>query len=263
MKYFQVDAFADGVFSGNPAGVVPLEAWPQDLLLQSMAGEHNLSETAFFAPDATGRADFVLRWMTPVSEVELCGHATLSAAHVLWQHLGWSREAVVFSSKSGPLAVRRDGDLYELDFPALPLAPIADSGRLSAALGMAPAEVYSGMHWACVYDSIEQIENLRPDLSELKDIEVIRAVGVTAPGRSHDFVSRLFAPRLGIDEDPVTGSLHSLIAPYWAKRLGRASLSARQISPRGGNLRCVVEGARVRIAGRAVTYLEGTIHVTR
>ncbi|MEL6797048.1 MAG: PhzF family phenazine biosynthesis protein, partial [Planctomycetota bacterium] len=210
-----------------------------------------------------GRADFVLRWMTPVSEVELCGHATLSAAHVLWEHLGWSREAVVFSSKSGPLTVRRDGDQYELDFPALPLEPIADSGRLSAALGTAPAEVYSGMHWVCVYDSIEQIENLSPDLSKLKDIEGIRAVGVTAPGRSHDFVSRLFAPRLGIDEDPVTGSLHSLIAPYWAKSLGRDSLSARQISQRGGDLRCVVEGDRVRIAGRAVTYLEGTIHVNR
>ncbi|MEO1584383.1 MAG: PhzF family phenazine biosynthesis protein [Planctomycetota bacterium] len=258
-RYFQVDAFADAVFGGNPAGVVPLDTWPEDALLQRMAGEHNLSETAFLCRDRSGEEDFLLRWMTPVSEVDLCGHATLSAAHVLWEHLGWSGERVTFSSHSGRLTVRRVGDLYELDFPALRMEPIDDLSALTVALGGAPVEAYRGLYDVAVFESQDDIEGLHPDHSAIARLDGVSALGVTAPGREQHFVSRLFAPRLGIAEDPVTGSLHSLLAPYWSERLGVATLDARQVSRRGGELRCTVDGDRVRIAGRAVTYLQGEI----
>ncbi len=261
LKYFQIDAFADEIFRGNPAGVVPMESWPDDDLLQSMASEHNLSETAFFVPGGEEGADFALRWMTPASEVDLCGHATLATGHALWAHLGWEHDRVVFSSRSGLLTVRRDGALYEMDFPALAIEPAPIDDTLVLALGGRPAEVYTGMDLICVFDTEREVMELSPDFGLLKRIDGVRAVGVTAPGRSHDFVSRLFAPAVGIDEDPVTGSLHCLLAPYWADRLGRTTLVARQVSRRGGEVRCVVDGDRVRLSGRAATYLEGTITV--
>mgnify|MGYP000232091216 CR=1 FL=1 len=258
---FQIDAFASHVFSGNPAAVVPLHSWLDDSTLQAIAAENNLSETAFFVPGGADGTDFDLRWMTPASEVDLCGHATLASAHALWTHLGWDRDRVVFSSRSGPLTVRREGELYEMDFPALPVEPSRADDTLVHALGGRPAEVYTGMDLICVFDNEREIMELNPDFGMLKQIEGVRAVGVTAPGRSHDFVSRLFAPAVGVDEDPVTGSLHCLLAPYWADRLGRSRLVARQVSKRGGEIRCTVDGDRVRLSGRAVTYLEGTITV--
>lgn len=260
-QYFQVDAFASEIFRGNPAGVVPMESWPDDALLQSMASEHNLSETAFFVAGGDDGADFALRWMTPTSEVDLCGHATLAAAHVLWEHLGWKRDSIDFSSRSGRLAVRRDGGLYEMDFPSLPLERVEVGGDLVEALGARPAEVWRGMDLVCVFDDERDVLGLAPDFGVLKRVPGVRAVAATARASEHDFMSRLFAPAVGIDEDPVTGSLHSMLAPLWAERLGTNTLNAFQASKRGGEIRCVVDGDRVRLAGSAVTYLDGVIRL--
>lgn len=259
LSYCQVDAFASEVFRGNPAGVVPLESWPDDGLLQAMASEHNLSETAFFVPGGSDGEDFALRWMTPACEVDLCGHATLAAAHVLWAHLGWDKPVVTFSSRSGTLSVRRHNGMYELDFPALPLDQIDVDRELVQALGARPTEVWTGMDLVCVFDHESDVLGLSPDFGKLARISAVRAVAATAPGESQDFVSRLFAPAVGIDEDPVTGSLHCMLAPLWAKRLGRTRLVARQASKRGGEILCDIDGDRVRLGGAAVTYLEGTI----
>ncbi|MEL7484817.1 MAG: PhzF family phenazine biosynthesis protein, partial [Planctomycetota bacterium] len=219
-RYFQIDAFASEVFRGNPAGVVALETWPDAALMQSMASEHNLSETAFFVAGGENGADFALRWMTPTSEVDLCGHATLAAAHVLWEHLSWQRDSIAFSSRSGRLAVRRDGALYELDFPSLPLERVEIGDELVEALGARPAEVWRGMDLVCVFEHERDVLGLAPDFGLLKRVPGVRAVAATARAAEHDFVSRLFAPAVGIDEDPVTGSLHSMLAPLWAERLG-------------------------------------------
>ncbi|MEL6498118.1 MAG: PhzF family phenazine biosynthesis protein [Planctomycetota bacterium] len=261
LKYFQIDAFAGEIFRGNPAGVVPLDSWPSDDVLQSMASEHNLSETAFFVPEEGGAADFRLRWMTPRSEVDLCGHATLAAAHVLFRHLGWSGTDVRFSSRSGLLTVRRDGEKYELDFPALPLEPSEVSDAIVNSLGTRPREVFAGMDLVCVFANEDEVRALRPDFAALGLIDGVRAVAATARGTDYDFVSRLFAPAVGIDEDPVTGSLHCMLAPLWSERLGRDRLRAWQASDRGGEIVCTVVDGRVLLSGGAATYLEGTITV--
>lgn len=254
---YQVDAFADQVFRGNPAAVCPLDAWLADAAMQAIAAENNLSETAFFVRERTG---FALRWFTPLAEVELCGHATLATAFVIATVLEPGRTEMVFSSASGPLAVARKGDLYELDFPALPPAPCARPAGLDAALGVAPRALLRASKYLALYDDAETVAALAPDMAALALLHPYGVI-VSAPGADCDFVSRYFAPSYGIPEDPVTGSAHATLIPYWSQRLGRTRLDARQLSRRGGVLVCEDRGDRVGIGGRAVLYLAGTIAV--
>jgi PhzF family phenazine biosynthesis protein len=254
---FQVDAFTGRVFGGNPAAVCPLEAWLDDAKMQAIAAENNLAETAFFV-EAGGHYD--LRWFTPTTEVDLCGHATLATAHVLFSLLEEPGEMVAFETRSGRLTVSRDGKRLVMDFPALVPEPWDPSDALNAALGAAPAEVLGKVNCVAVYASEAEVRGLAPDIGLVAALPY-EGVIVTAPGEAVDFVSRYFAPKCGIPEDPVTGSAHCELAPYWAKRLGRACLTARQVSARGGELDCEVKGDRILITGRAVTYLEGIIDV--
>ncbi|MCC5805746.1 MAG: PhzF family phenazine biosynthesis protein [Opitutales bacterium] len=252
---YQIDAFAEGLFTGNPAAVCPLEDWLPDSVLQCIAAENNLSETAFYT-DTGG--DYDLRWFTPQKEVDLCGHATLAAAYVVFARGGGAGGALTFRSRSGPLQVSRDGDSLTLDFPAQPGAPCEPPGGLAEALGAAPQECFRAADYMAVYEDAAAVAALRPDLRRLAEIDT-RGVIVTAPGNNCDFVSRFFAPRYGVDEDPVTGSAHCTLTPYWVHRLNKSVLEARQLSKRGGRLRCRAEGNRVHISGKAVPYMEGTL----
>ncbi len=254
--YF-VDAFADRSFAGNPAGVVPLPGWVPESLMQSIAAEMNLSETAFFVPE--GEA-FHIRWFTPTVEAELCGHATLASAFVITRFLEPARQSMVFHSQSGPLGVGREGERLVLDFPNHLPRPVPAPEGLAAALGAAPEEVLvSGLNHYAIFPNEAAVRALQPDMIALKDKDL--AVAATAPGDSCDFVSRYFDPPHGIPEDPVTGSTHCALAPYWAARLGKTRLAARQISRRGGALDCTLQENRVLIAGAAVCTLDGEIEV--
>ncbi len=256
---YQVDAFADGPFTGNPAAVCPLESWLPDDVMQRVAAENNLSETAFFVPEGEG---YRLRWFTPTTEVDLCGHATLASGFVVFRWLKPGAGSITFQTEqAGPLTVAQDGALLALDFPSRPPAPCAMSEPLAAALGHRPAALCAARDYLAVYDSAEDIAVLQPDFAVLAALDRF-AVIVTAPGTGGvDFVSRFFAPARGVDEDPVTGSSHCTLIPYWAERLGKHRLSARQLSRRGGALSCAFNGDRVTIAGRALLYLEGTITI--
>jgi PhzF family phenazine biosynthesis protein len=254
---YQIDAFAGEVFRGNPAAVCPLEAWLPDETLQAIAAENNLSETAFLV---AGGEDYHLRWFTPVTEVKLCGHATLASAFVVFHYLRPGSAAVTFQSLSGPLAVTREGELLTMDFPAWEPVPCEAPEALAAGLGRAPAEVLGTRDWLAVYESEEAVRTLRPDTERLRGLDRLGVI-VTAPGSRSDFVSRFFAPGAGIPEDPVTGSAHCTLAPYWGKRLRKQRLHALQVSARGGELFCELRGERVAISGRAARYLEGTIFV--
>jgi PhzF family phenazine biosynthesis protein len=257
LPIYQVDAFASRVFAGNPAAVMPLEAWLPDATLQAIAAENNLSETAFVVREGD---TWRLRWFTPAVEVALCGHATLATALVMLRRLAAWRGSISFETRSGTLTVSEDGDRLALDFPAQPATPVERPAGLDAALGAAPVEVLSAIDLLCVFERAEQVRALAPDSRALARIEA-RGIIVTAPGEDCDFVSRFFAPRAGIDEDPVTGSAHCKLIPYWSKRLGRNALFARQISKRGGELWCADRGARVTIAGHGVMVLEGVIEI--
>ncbi len=259
---YQVDAFTDRLFGGNPAAVCPLEAWPDDAVLQAIAAENNLAETAFFARAGAGDADYLLRWFTPAVEVDLCGHATLASGFVVFRALEPGRSEVRFRTlKAGTLAVAREGDRLVMDFPARPAAPAAAPAGLVEALGGRPREILRARDHLVVYDSAAEIAALTPDLAALAKVDCWAAI-VTAPGADGvDFVSRFFAPAQGVPEDPVTGSAHCTLVPYWAERLGKTELTARQVSRRGGALRCTLAGERVRLAGHAVLYLEGAIAV--
>ena len=259
LPIYQVDAFADRVFGGNPAAVCPLDAWLPDATMQAIAAENNLAETAFFVPDG---ADYALRWFTPTVEVDLCGHATLASGHVVFAFLQSERDRVDFHTvKAGTLTVAKRADLLVMDFPAWPAAPAEPPPGLLAALGGTPREVLRARDHLVVYDSAADVAALEPDLAALADVDCWAAIA-TAPGENGiDFVSRFFAPKQGVPEDPVTGSAHCTLVPYWAKRLGKTELEARQISRRGGALSCALEGDRVSIAGRAVLYLEGRISI--
>lgn len=263
---YQIDAFADRVFSGNPAAVCPLYSWLTDPTMQAIAAENNLAETAFFVPDETGAADFHLRWFTPVVEVDLCGHATLATAALIFADLMPDRERLSFRTRSGILRVTREGELYALDFPSYPPVEVTPPAGLAAALGVEPLAVLKAPQeperdrLMAVLRSEAEVRAVRPDFGALKRMPTVSVV-VTAPGEEADFVSRYFAPNHGIDEDPVTGSNHCLLIPYWAARLGKADLAARQVSSRGGTLHCRLEGERVKMAGKAARYLSGHIEV--
>ena len=256
---YQIDAFAEGPFTGNPAAVCPLEAWLPDAVMQQIAAENNLSETAFFVPEGEG---YRLRWFTPTTEVDLCGHATLASAFVVFRWLKPERSKVTFATQqAGPLTVSRDGELLALDFPARPPAPCPMPEGLAAALGRAPTVVLAARDYLAVYETADQIAALTPDFPAIAALDRF-AVITTAPGTDGvDFVSRFFAPARGVDEDPVTGSAHCTLIPYWAERLGKTRLQARQLSRRGGALSCAMRGDRVTIAGRALLYLEGIITI--
>ena len=256
---WQVDAFAAGVFAGNPAAVCLLEAWPDDGALQNIAAENNLSETAFLVQNAEG---YDLRWFSPVTEVALCGHATLAAAKVLFDLRGWRAPEIRFQTrKRGVLTVAKRGDLFEMDFPALPANPMKTPAGLGEALGVEPRQVLASTDdWLAILDDEETVRDLKPDLAAVAKFPC-RCLVPTARGRTADFVSRAFAPRFGIPEDPVTGSAHCALAPYWKGVLGKNELRAFQVSARGGDVFCRVAGDRVKLAGRAVVYLEGIISV--
>ncbi|AUM13756.1 PhzF family phenazine biosynthesis protein [Ketobacter alkanivorans] len=252
---FQVDAFASRPFEGNPAAVVPLDQWLPDDVMQSIAAENNLAETAFFVPEEDG---FRIRWFTPTVEVKLCGHATLAAAFVLYEKLHWDQAQVVFQSLSGPLTVVRSGGLLTLDFPAQPGTLCDAPSALVRGLGVQPRECLASEDYIVVLETEQQLAGLEPDMVALMELD-LRGVAVTAPGEHKDFVVRFFGPRCGIPEDPVTGSAYTQLAPYWAQRLGRDRMEARQISARGGDVRCELAGKRVKISGSAVLFLEGEI----
>jgi PhzF family phenazine biosynthesis protein len=254
---YQVDAFTGRLFGGNPAAVCPLDSWLDDEALQAIAAENNLSATAYFVPVADG---FQLRWFTPQVEVDLCGHATLASAFVLMNHLEPGRKEVRFRIKSGDLRVTRTEDLFTLDFPALPAAPCDVPEELIEALGIKPQEVWAAKAYMAVYESEDEVLDLRPNMEQLSRLDK-DAVIVTAPGQTADFVSRFFAPALGIPEDPVTGSAHCTLIPYWSDCLGKQTLLAHQVSKRGGELLCQDLGDRVKMAGRAVLFANGTIHL--
>jgi PhzF family phenazine biosynthesis protein len=255
---YQVDAFSNAVFSGNPAAVCPLDEWLADETLQAIATENNLSETAYFVRNGSG---YKLRWFTPGCEVDLCGHATLASAYVLFKELGEKGDVLRFQTKSGELRVKRNGDLLALDFPARPPAPVAQNPSLVAALGgPAPKEVLAARDYLVRYETETEVRALAPNMEQLSQIDRF-AVIVTAPGMDCDFVSRFFAPAKGVPEDPVTGSAHCTLIPYWAEKLGKQTLHARQVGRRGGELFCKLDGERVEIAGHAALFLKGTITV--
>jgi PhzF family phenazine biosynthesis protein len=255
IKQYQVDAFATRAFEGNPAAVCLLESWLDDRLLQAIAEENNLSETAFFVPSEKG---FNLRWFTPVREVDLCGHATLATAHVIFEILGYSKQVITFETRSGDLFVEKKGLQLEMNFPACPPTPHEFSEILAKGLGQRPIEVLAAADYLAVFDSEATVRAITPNQAVLGQLD-LRGVIVTALGTDVDFVSRFFAPKFGIPEDPVTGSAHCTLAPYWANKLGKNILTAKQVSKRGGNITCEVKTDRVFLSGRAVTFMEAEI----
>ena len=259
MQYpiYQVDAFTGRVFGGNPAAVVLLNEWLPDETLQAIAAENNLSETAFLI---FGKYVHSLRWFTPKLEVDLCGHATLATAFVLFESGAVDGESVRFETKSGVLTVRKQGELYAMDFPARAPRPVSCTDEIVEALGRRPKDVRAARALMAVFEDEDEVRGLAPDFARLSAVHDF-AVIVTAPGREVDFVSRFFAPNAGIPEDPVTGSAHCTLVPYWSKRLEKPKLHALQVSARGGELFCEDRGERVTMAGRAVSYMEGSITI--
>jgi len=258
MTLYQIDAFTDKLFGGNPAGVIPLERWLSDKLMQSIAAENNLAETAFFVPEGE---DYRIRWFTPGVEVDLCGHATLASAYVLYNELGYFRDQIKFQSRSGLLTVTRDGEWLSLDFPTDHYQPVEISSVMKTCTTATILEAYKGER-----DYMFVLKNQDAVLNNSFDQSAILQLGhcgliVTAPGEEVDFVSRFFAPAYSIPEDPVTGSSHCTLTPYWAQRLGKDKLTAQQLSPRGGFLTCTLKNDRVLISGKAVMYLKGTINL--
>jgi PhzF family phenazine biosynthesis protein len=257
LQIYQVDAFAENAFEGNPAAVCPLDEWISDELLQKISEENNLSETAFFVEEGEV---YSLRWFTPEAEVGLCGHATLAAAHVLFQHLDYSNESISFSTKSGILKVSKSNSGYSMSFPATLLGQVEVPRGLSEGLGIEIATTLSAFDYVVVLENESQVKSLNPDFSKLQNLD-LRGVVVTAPGDTVDFVSRCFFPKLRVDEDPVTGSAHCELAPYWARRLNRSKLVAKQLSKRTGRIECELIGDRVVLSGNAVDFMSGTIAI--
>ncbi len=261
LTLYQIDAFANNLFEGNPAAVIPLDEWLDDGLMQSIAAENNLSETAFFVPH---KKAYQIRWFTPCYEVELCGHATLASAHVLFNHLGYSKNSIQFHSKSGLLEVKKNGNKLCLNFPA---QPVTICKNLSAiipgivqAFGKNPTEIYEAEDYLLVFDNEEYVRQVNPNFEAIRNLDA-RAVIITAPSKDYDFVSRFFIPEYGINEDPVTGSSFTKLAPYWSKILNKTQLKARQVSARGGNVDCEVVNDRIIISGSAVDFMQATIYL--
>ena len=259
IKLYQIDAFTARVFGGNPAAVCILDKWLDDELMQNIAAENNLSETAFAVKLDNA---YEIRWFTPNSEVDLCGHATLASAHVLFTHYHFPGDKIIFQSMSkGELAVMRAGEFLTLDFPADPPEKLDHPQKLLDAIGKPAVESYRGSSdYMLLYDTQRDIEEISPDFARLAEVD-LRGIIVTAPGNDTDFVSRFFAPKLEINEDPVTGSAHTTLTPFWSERLGKKALTARQLSRRKGDLQCKLLDSRVHITGKAVTYLEGEIEI--
>lgn len=262
MKYdiYQIDAFTKEPFKGNPAAVVPLEDdWLPDKVMQKIALENNLAETAFFISTPIG---YDLRWFTPTIEMDLCGHATLATGYLLFDILETDKEILKFQTRSGELTVEKDGDKFVLDFPSRPGVEANVPLGLIEAIGAVPKEIYKSRDYMLVYESEADIRAIKPDFNALMKIDA-HAVIVTAKGDSSDFVSRFFAPEVGVPEDPVTGSAHCTLIPYWAEKLGKNELFARQVSQRGGEVFCELKGDRVKIGGHATLYMKGEIYVAR
>lgn len=257
LPLYQIDAFTSRVFGGNPAAVVPLERWLPDDVLRAIAAENNLSETAFVIPASDVCP---LRWFTPTVEVDLCGHATLAAAFVLLREQFRDRDRIAFTTRSGELVVSRSPRGLAMDLPAWPGRPMPVDEALCTALGVRPHEALQARDLLVVLDSEDEVRDFRPDFTRIAALDAF-ALLISAPGREVDFVSRFFAPLAGVPEDPVTGSAHCTLTPYWAKRLGRDALTARQLSARGGELWCEMRGERVTVAGAATEYLRGEITI--
>lgn len=260
LDLYQVDAFTDKVFGGNPAAVCPLDGWLPDKMLQDIAAENNLSETAFFVPDGKG---FHLRWFTPVAEVDLCGHATLAAAYVIFEHLDFKESAIKLATKSGDLVVEKTQHGLRMDFPAWAVEKASEHHDLTKAIGTKPKAVYRGKYWLAEFETEDEVRMLTPDFKALQSIDDIDFLIITAPAKDKniDFVSRFFCPKYGIDEDPVTGSAHCILTPFWSNRLNKKTLNAHQASKRGGYIQCESANDRVKLSGQAVLYLQGSIHV--
>ena len=259
LRIFQLDAFATRRFAGNPAAVVPMDAFPADSVMQASAAENNLAETAFLVPEG---GDYRLRWFTPMVEVPLCGHATLASAAVVMERLEPGRTSVVFNSASGPLTVTRTATGYVLNFPSRPSQPVEAPPGFAEALGAAPLEVLvNDFNYMCLLATASTVRELAPDMAALARMDRPGVI-VTAPGdEAYDFISRYFAPAKGIPEDPVTGAAHCMLAPYWAQRLGKTEFRAFQASHRGGEIICRLDGDRVELEGSCVFYLEGEIEI--
>ncbi len=257
IPYYQVDAFTSKLFRGNPAGVCVLEQWLPDALLQRIAAENNLSETAFFTRE---QGYFHLRWFTPVMEVDLCGHATLAPAFVLFSELSHPDASARFQTRSGWLSATRRSGMIELDFPSRPAVSSKAPEQLLRGLGHNPGEVLRSRDYLAVFDSEAEVASLAPDMGLLAELDCLGII-VTAPGKEADFVSRFFAPRAGVPEDPATGSSHCSLIPFWAERLGKSELFARQLSRRGGELYCRHLGERVGIGGHAVIYSRAELEI--
>jgi PhzF family phenazine biosynthesis protein len=256
---YQADAFTDRLFGGNPAAICPLSEWLPDETMQKIAAENNLAETAFFVKSGTG---YKLRWFTPEYEIDLCGHATLASAHIIFTELGYRGDSINFETvKAGTLTVKRDRDKYQMDFPSRPPIPIEFPNGLAEAMGeKAPIAAYRSRDYFLVYETEEDILDITPDFFALSKLDTVGVI-VTAPGKTVDFVSRFFAPGAGIPEDPVTGSAHCNLIPYWANKLGKDKLHAYQLSARKGELWCENKGDRVLMSGNAVTYLKGEMFI--
>lgn len=258
IPYYQVDAFTHQVFGGNPAGVCLLESWLPDAVLQKIALENNLSETAFVVRKGD---EFELRWMTPTVEVDLCGHATLAPAFVIFTELGYTGSEIRFNTKAGPLGATRDGDRIVLDFPAWAAKPCEMPAALVEALGWIPRELYRTRDYLAVFSNEDEVLSLKPNFAQLAQLDCLGVI-CTAPGRDADFVSRFFAPGAGIPEDPVTGSAHCTLTPFWSQKLGKPKLHARQLSARRGELWCEDRGERVGIGGQCALYSRAQLEVS-
>ena len=257
LKTYQIDAFTTKVFEGNPAMVVPLDGWIDDELMQKIAQENNLSETAFFVQKDEL---YELRWFTPKSEVDMCGHATLASAYVLFECMDYERDVIKFSTKSGILEVRKDKNHFIMDFPIQTIAPCDISQKIEQAFGVKPLATFASMDYIVVFENEEDVINATPKLARLKELD-LRGVCITSKSKKYDFVTRFFAPNLGVDEDPVTGSAFTQLVSYWKEVFKKDDFFAKQLSARGGEVSCQLKGERVEIRGEAVKYLEGMIEV--
>ena len=256
---FQIDAFAAHRFAGNPAAVMPMDRFPDDAVMQAIAAENNLAETAFLVAEG---GEYRLRWFTPLTEVPLCGHATLASAAVVMERLESARSGVVFHTASGSLTVKRAGAGYAMDFPARPSEPTQAPPGLAGALGVEPVEVFvNAFNYMALVESVQVLRGLAPDMAGLARLDRPGVIVTTAGDEGYDFVSRYFAPAKGVPEDPVTGAAHCMLAPFWAKRLGKTEFRAFQASRRGGEIVCRVVGDRVELVGSCVFYLEGEVEI--